>query len=67
MIDQLPGARPISAKSFRGSGHFPSKLGKAVYVDVPDKSSGKRKQRGHIKYDLLGYIPVDERLKMEPA
>lgn len=45
----------IHAKSFRGLGHF------------PDKSSGKRKQRVHIKYDLLGYIPVDEQLKVEPA
>ena len=38
-------------------------LVKAVYVDAPDKSSGKRRQKVHIEYDLVGYIPVDELLK----
>ena len=42
-------------------------LVKAVYVEVPDKSSGKRKQRVHIEYDLVGYIPVDELIKAEQA
>lgn len=28
----------------------------AIYVDAPDKSSGKRVQHIHIKYDGLGYI-----------
>ncbi len=37
-------------------------LVKAVYVDAPDKSSGKRRQKVHIEYDLVGYIPVDELL-----
>ena len=32
-------------------------LVKAVYVDAPDKSSGKRRQKVHIEYDLVGYIP----------
>ncbi|WP_242959790.1 DUF4368 domain-containing protein [Flavonifractor sp. An306] len=40
-------------------------LVKAVYVEAPDKSSGKRKQRVHIEYDLVGYIPVDELIKAE--
>lgn len=40
---------------------------KAVYVDAPDKSSGKRRQKAHIEYDLMGYIPVDELLKAEQA
>ena len=40
-------------------------LVKAVYVDAPDKSSGKRRQKVHIEYDLVGYIPVDELLKAE--
>ena len=39
----------------------------AVYVDAPDKSSGKRRQKVHIEYDLVGYIPVDELLKAEQA
>ena len=42
-------------------------LVKAVYVEAPDKSSGKRKQRVHIEYDLVGYIPVDELVKAEQA
>ena len=42
-------------------------LVKAVYVEAPDKSSGKRKQKVHIEYDLVGYIPVDELLKAEQA
>lgn len=42
-------------------------LVKAVYVEAPDKSSGKRKQKVHIEYDLVGYIPVDELIKAEQA
>lgn len=42
-------------------------LVKAVYVETPDKSSGKRKQKVHIEYDLVGYIPVDELIKAEQA
>ena len=38
-------------------------LVKAVYVEAPDKSSGKRKQKIHISYDLIGFIPVDTLLK----
>ena len=29
-----------------------------IYVDAPDKSSGKRKQHIHIKYDGVGFIPL---------
>lgn len=36
-------------------------------MEAPDKSSGKRKQRVHIEYDLVGYIPVDELIKVEQA
>ena len=38
-------------------------LVKAIYVEAPDKSSGKRKQKIHIEYDLVGFIPVDELTK----
>ena len=31
----------------------------AIYVDVPDKSSGKRVQYIHIKYDGVGFIPPE--------
>lgn len=42
-------------------------LVKAVYVETPDKSICKRKQKIHIEYDLVGYIPVDELIKTEQA
>lgn len=42
-------------------------LAKAVYVEAPNKSSGKRRQKVHIEYDFVGYIPVDELLKEEQA
>lgn len=42
-------------------------LVKVVYVDAPDKSDGKRRQKNHIEYDLVGCIPVDELLKAEQA
>ena len=40
---------------------------KAVYVEAPDKSGGKRKQTIHISYDLIGFIPVDVLTKAEQA
>ena len=48
-------------------GYTLRELVSAVYVDAPDKSSGKRRQKVHIEYDLVGYIPVDELLKTEQA
>jgi hypothetical protein len=42
-------------------------LVKAVYVEAPDKSSGKRKQEIHIDYDLVGFIPVEELMKAKEA
>ena len=42
-------------------------LVKAVYVEAPDKSSGHRVQRIHIRYDLVGYIPRDDLKKQAPA
>ena len=42
-------------------------LVKAVYVEAPNKSSGKRKQKIHISYDLIGFIPVDLLTKAEQA
>ena len=42
-------------------------LVKAVYVEAPDKSNGKRKQKIHICYDLVGFIPVDILAKAEQA
>ena len=42
-------------------------LVKAVYVEAADKSSGKRKQKIHICYDLVGFIPVDMLSKAEQA
>ena len=39
----------------------------AIYVDAPDKSSGKRRQHIHIKYDGIGFIPLNELLQKETA
>ena len=39
----------------------------AIYVDAPDKSSGKRVQHIHIKYYGLGFIPLNELMKQETA
>ena len=47
--------------------HALRELVKGIYVEAPDKSSGKRRQKVHIEYDLVGYIPVDELLKAEQA
>ena len=42
-------------------------LVKAIYIETPDKSSGKRHQGVRISYDFVGFIPVDELLKQETA
>jgi hypothetical protein len=39
----------------------------AIYVEAPDKSSGKRRQNIHIQYDGIGFIPLDELMKEETA
>jgi hypothetical protein len=39
----------------------------AIYVEAPDKSSGKRRQHIHIQYDGIGFIPLDELMKEETA
>ncbi len=40
-------------------------LVKAVYVQAPDESGGKRKHKLHIKHYLIGFIPVDALLKKQ--
>ena len=48
-------------------GYALRELVSAIYVDAPDKSSGKRVQHIHIKYDGLGFIPLKELMKEETA
>lgn len=48
-------------------GYALRELVSAIYVDAPDKSSGKRVQNIHIKYDGLGFIPLNELMKKETA
>ena len=48
-------------------GYALRELVSAIYVDAPDKSSGKRVQHTHIKYDGLGFIPLNELMKEETA
>ena len=40
---------------------------KVIYVEAPDKSSGKRRQNIHIQYDGIGFIPLDELAQKETA
>ena len=40
-------------------------LVKAIYVEKSDKSSGKRKQKIRIQYDLVDFIPINELLQQE--
>ena len=49
------------------NGYALRELVSAIYVDAPDKSSGKRVQHIHIKYDGLGFIPLNELMKEETA
>lgn len=42
-------------------------LVKAIYIEAPDKSSGKRRQGIRIVYDLVGFIPLEELTKEETA
>ena len=42
-------------------------LVQAIYVDAPYKSSGRRVQHIHIKYNGLGFIPLDKLMKQETA
>ena len=42
-------------------------LVKAIYIEAPDKSSGKRRQGIRIAYDLVGFIPLEELMKQETA
>ena len=40
---------------------------KAIYIEAPDKSSGKRRQSIHISYDFVGFIPIQELMQEEMA
>ena len=42
-------------------------LVKGVYIEAPDKSSGKRRQNIRISYDLVDFIPLNELMKEETA
>ena len=39
----------------------------AIYVDAPDKSSGKRQQEIEIYYDGAGFIPLNLLMQRETA
>lgn len=48
-------------------GYALRELVSAIYVDAPDKASGKRVQHIHIKYGGLGFILLNEMMKEETA
>lgn len=39
----------------------------AIYIEAPDKSTGKRHQNIHIEYDGVGFIPLSELMDVEKA
>ena len=39
----------------------------AIYMEAPDKSSGHREQRIHIKYSGIGFMPINELIAKQPA
>ena len=42
-------------------------LVKGVYIEVPDESSGTRRQNIRISYDLVDFIPLAELMQKETA
>jgi hypothetical protein len=58
--DQYVGIEKIDPAMLR-------ELIQAIYVEAPDKSSGKRRQHIHIQYDGIGFIPLDELTKEKTA
>jgi len=42
-------------------------LAEAIYVETPDKSNGKRRQHIQIKYNGIGFIPLNELIQKETA
>ena len=71
-IKKLPAAKTLTAEiedliSQENEAYVLHELVKAIYVDAPDKSSGKRRQHIHIQYDGLGFIPLNELLASEKA
>ena len=38
-----------------------------IYFGAPDRSTGKRHQSIHIKYDGIGFIPLEELTQRETA
>lgn len=54
-------------QSQRRSAYTLREFVKGVYIEAPDKSSGKRRQNIRTSYDLAGFIPLNERMKEETA
>ena len=60
-------AASIPAHFAAGTPYALRELVKGVYIEAPDKSSGKRRQNIRISYDLVGFIPLNELMKEETA
>ena len=46
---------------------YTGELIKAIHVEAPDKTRGKRRRKIHIEYDGIGFIPLEELAKKETA
>ena len=66
MIYEDNAAGRLSDKRYLDA-YAPHELVQAIYVDAPDKSSGRRAQHIHIKYNGLGFIPLDKLTYEETA
>ena len=48
-------------------GYALRELVSAIYVDAPDKSGGKRVRHIRVRYDGLGFVPLNEMMKEKTA
>ena len=68
-IKRSQGQSAIASAAYRAGEKLSSEYYGEIadYVDAPDKSSGKRRQNIHIKYDGIGFIPLSELMQKETA
>ena len=52
--------KDLSLEVDKPDGYTLHELSEAIYVEAPDKNSGRRTQAIHIKYDGIGFIPIHE-------
>ena len=68
-LHPLAPPRPTESCDFAGAtyGYALRELVSAIYVDALDKSGGKRVRHIRVRYDGLGFVPLNEIMKEEAA